>query len=303
MSQQSESNKAGKLKTLRILNPYPNIYAYYDGRTGHRYHSDKPNWLDNGAFTLGVASYSIICNDEALIFDAHITVQHAAAVLRHVHSLGITKVSVVYSHAHTDHIAGARAFKDCTIISSEGTASRIEKNREKLSGIDPPIDAVVPDKTFSGQLDLQIGHVHVELHSFNIHTSDSIILWIPSLRLLFAGDTLEDTATYIAEAANLPLHQKELQRMKASFAIDKILPAHGDPDRIAGGGYDVSFIDATVRYIAAMTEHVEEPVAWRKSLREVVAEDVGSGSLIYYEQYEEVHKENVDAIRAVRKNA
>lgn len=300
MANRHDSDTADKLKSFHILSPHPNIHAYYDGRTGHRFHSSKPNWLDDGAFTLGVASYSIISRDEALIFDAHITQQHASAVLDHVKSLGVTKITIVYSHAHTDHIAGAVAYKNYPIISSQKTAARIEKNRQKLSELDPPIDAVVPGETFSSQLDLQVGDVKIELHSFNIHTSDSIILWIPSVRLLFAGDTLEDTATYIAEPENLSLHMEELKRMRATFAIDKILPAHGHPDRIANGGYDASFIDATARYITAMTEDVAEPGAWGKSLAEVVAEDTKTGNLVYYEQYEEVHKENIESIRALR---
>jgi glyoxylase-like metal-dependent hydrolase (beta-lactamase superfamily II) len=285
--------------TLRIFNPHPNIYAYYDGRTGQRYHSHDPNWLDDGAFTLGVASYSIISQDEALIFDAHITLHHAAAVLAHVHSLGATKIRLVYSHAHSDHIAGAQAYK-APIISSQETASRLAKNREKLREVSPPVDVALPERTFSGHLDLRVGDIDIRLHSFNIHTSDSIILWVPSLGVLLAGDTLEDTATFIAEPANLAIHQAELARMADTFPIRSILPAHGDPDRIANGGYDVSFIDATVRYLAAVT-HGDEPAAWDKSLRDVVAEDVEKGSLVYYEQYEVVHRANVAAIKGLRR--
>jgi glyoxylase-like metal-dependent hydrolase (beta-lactamase superfamily II) len=288
------------LSTLRIFNPHPNIYAYYDGRTGRRYHSSKPNWLDNGAFTLGVSSYAVVSQEEALIFDAHITLHHAAAVLAHVKSLGAVKIRIVYSHAHSDHIAGARAFGGCPVISSEETASRIDKSRLKLREIDPPVDAVPPSQTFAGHLDLQVGDIEVQLHSFNIHTSDSVVLWVPSVGLLLAGDVLEDTATYIAEPANLSTHMEELRRLVTAFPIRKILPAHGDPGRIAGGGYDASFVDATLRYLAAVTENVQEPAAWNKSLKEVVAEDAEKGHLVYYEQYEEVHKENIDAIRALR---
>lgn len=46
--------------TMRILQPYPDIYAYYDGRMNKRLYSPEPNWLDDGAYTLGTASYAIV---------------------------------------------------------------------------------------------------------------------------------------------------------------------------------------------------------------------------------------------------
>ncbi|EFY84440.1 hypothetical protein J3459_009823 [Metarhizium acridum] len=152
--------------------------------------ANKPNWLGNSAFTLVVARYCIASEYEALIFDAHITIQHAAAVLRQVKRLDVNKVSVIYSYAHNDYIAGPAAFTDC--------------NQEKS---DPPIDAVVPSVSFSRPVDIDIGNISVQLHGFHIHASDSIVLRIPSLQVLLAGDTLEATATYTAKAVNLPIHK------------------------------------------------------------------------------------------------
>jgi len=53
---------------MRALTPAPGILAFYDGRTGVRQH-DEPNWLDDGALLLGVASYAIVDGDEALVND------------------------------------------------------------------------------------------------------------------------------------------------------------------------------------------------------------------------------------------
>ena len=39
------------LKHMRILEPYPGILAFYDGRVdGHRF-MQEPNWVDGGAIT------------------------------------------------------------------------------------------------------------------------------------------------------------------------------------------------------------------------------------------------------------
>ncbi|KAF6836474.1 beta-lactamase domain-containing protein [Colletotrichum musicola] len=291
------------LQSLRILNPYPGIFAYYDGRTGERFHSDQPNWLDDGAFTLGVSTYSIIDGNEAIIFDAHITADHAGAVMRHVQSQGVTKMSVVISHFHNDHIAGTEVFAKggAAIVGNDRTARTVDRNSQRLAADDPPITAVAPTDLYSGTREMKVGNLAVELHNFQVHTPDGTVLYIPSKQLLFAGDTLEDTATFIAQPRDLPTHQKELQRM-AGFQISKILPAHGEPNRIAAGGYNNTFINATLRYIAAMTEDVPQPAAWTMPLSQVVADDVAKGDLIYFAQYEEVHKSNAQSIQESRGN-
>ena len=72
-------------ETLSILEPYPGIFAYYDGRIeGKRLHAEGPNWLDDGAYSLGVASYAIVDGDDALVYDTHISLAHATAIRAHL---------------------------------------------------------------------------------------------------------------------------------------------------------------------------------------------------------------------------
>jgi cyclase len=286
-----------RLATIRILEPGPEgIYAYYDGRVGGRLVSERPNTIDDGAFVLGVATYAIVSRSEALMFDAGITPEHAKFMLEHVKSLGATRFTLVYSHFHSDHIAGATALKQATIISHIGTHAHLSERKEELAKGIPPIEVVLPTQTYETSMTLQVGDRIVELHNFNIHTADGTILFLPQNGLLFAGDTLEDTVTYIDDAANLPTHQKELKRM-AKLPIKNILPAHGCPDRIAAGGYELSFIDATLRYIQAVDQPVPEPGAWKQNLKGVVSTDLDAGHLKFYEEYESVHQSNVLSIQ------
>src|SRR5258708_25394877 len=95
---------------VRILEPYPGIFAYYDGRSaGRRLHSTSRNWLDDGAYALGIASYGIVDAGEALVYDTHISLSHAQAIKAHLEGLGIASIRVVLSHWHDDHIAGNAA--------------------------------------------------------------------------------------------------------------------------------------------------------------------------------------------------
>ena len=45
---------------LRVLRPADGIYAFYDGRIeGYRF-AEEPNWVDEGALALGIASYALL---------------------------------------------------------------------------------------------------------------------------------------------------------------------------------------------------------------------------------------------------
>jgi len=291
----------GMLDDLRIFEPYPGIFAYYDGRiAGKRLYSVGPNWLDDGAFSLGIASYAIVDGGEALVYDTHISLDHARAIRAHLEALGVTRITVILSHFHNDHIAGNEVFADCEIIANSTTARLLEAEKPVISKRLPTIDPVVmPNSLFDGKRSIRLGSRTVELHEFNIHSPDATVLWLAEERILFAGDTLEDTVTYMTDAKSLPTHIEELNRL-AAFPILKILPCHGDPERIAGGGYETSFIDATIRYVEAMNEDTPEPEIWRKSLVEAVSEDVKNDALIYIPAYEEVHASNIALLKAYR---
>lgn len=285
--------------TLRILEPYPGIYAYYDGRTGKRLYSEKPNWLDDGAYGLGSASYAIVDGGDALVYDTHMSLDHARAVRQHVESLGVTKITVVLSHWHTDHIAGNAVFLDCEIIALELTAQTMQNKRENLESRDPPIlPVVMPTRLFTESMTLNIGARTVEMHHFDIHSADGNVLWLPDVRLLFAGDTLEDTITYIAEAEHIGTHIHELLRMR-EWQIDRILPNHGAPDVIVNGGYGPELIDANRLYLERISSPDGLARAAQQSLKDFIAQELEMGGIVYFEPYEAVHRENIEAVKAV----
>jgi cyclase len=283
--------------TMRILEPYPGIYAYYDGRiAGKRLHSEARNWVDDGAYSLGIASYAIVAGAHALVYDTHMTLDHARAIRDHLERLGVTRFEVVLSHWHTDHIAGNEVFADCPIIALEKTAQAMADNRGTLEGGDPPIKPVImPTHTFESRSDLAIGERQVELHHFDIHSHDGCVLWLPGEGILFAGDTLEDTVTYISEPEHIETHVAELDRM-ATWPIKRILPNHGDPGRIAAGGYDKSLIAANCDYLERLIDPEEASRARTQSLEQFVARDIASGAVLYFAPYETVHRENVAAV-------
>ena len=285
--------------TLSILEPYPGIFAYYDGRVrGKRLHAEGPNWLDDGAYSLGVASYAIVDGGEAVVYDTHISLAHARAIRAHLESLGVRTIRVVLSHWHKDHIAGNAVFADCEIIALALTAQKLEENRGRIEAANPPIaPLVMPTRLFEETLALSVGRRRIELHHFAIHSSDGNVIWLPDEKVLLAGDTLEDTVTYIAEPGQISTHIAELRRMR-EWPIEKILPSHGDKARIAEGGYAPALIDANRNYLERLSAAIAQGETVIPPLTEFAAADLTSGALVYFEPYETVHHSNIAAVTA-----
>ncbi len=286
-------------ETLSILEPFPGIFAYYDGRVeGKRLHAEGPNWLDDGAYSLGVASYAVVDGDEALVYDTHISLAHAAVIRTHIEGLGVRTIRVVLSHWHKDHIAGTAAFADCEIIALTLTAQKLQENRAKIEAANPPIaPLIMPTRLFDEKLELFVGQRRVELHHFAIHSADGNVIWLPQEKLLLAGDTLEDTVTYIAEPQQIGAHIGELRRLR-EWPIDKILPSHGDKARIIEGGYGPALIDANRGYLERLVAAVAHGETVIPPLKDFTAADIGSGAILYFQPYETVHQSNIAAITA-----
>ncbi|MEM9139758.1 MAG: MBL fold metallo-hydrolase [Pseudomonadota bacterium] len=290
---------AGLAETLRVLRPAPHILAFYDGRMeGRRLHGPNPNWQDMD-YTLGTCSYAVVAGGEALVYDTHLSLDHARAIRRAVEAEGGHSIRVVLSHHHIDHIAGNEVFADCPILANAATAKAMDATRAGVETGDPPVRPVVmPTEVFETDLDLEVGGIPVALRSFEIHSPDGLVLWLPGTRTLLAGDTLEDTVTYVGQPHRLPVHLEELARL-AELPITRILPAHGDPATIAGGGYPPSFLAATRRYVAGLLACRDDPERAAMDLRGFLDDDLIEGAVIYHPPYERVHRQNVDAVLAL----
>lgn len=282
---------------MRVLAPHPNVLAFYDGRVeGYRF-SDGANWVDDGALSLGIASYAIVHGEEALVYDTHVSIAHAAFIRRTLEQRGIRRITVVLSHWHLDHIAGNAFFADCEIIANVRTAAHLARHKAALEAgtlEGPPAIAplVMPTRTFEDRLTLNVGGLPVDLMTFDIHSDDATVLWLAQDRLLLAGDTLEDTITYVAEPDGFARHLVDLNRLRALSPLS-ILPNHGAAERIASGGYGADFINATEQYIRALQAIQRDPSRRDVALRDLIAAPLASGAVSYFAGYEAVHARNV----------
>jgi cyclase len=285
---------------LRVLEPGPGILAFYDGRIESYRFDPKPNWVDDGALGLGVASYAILAGDEALVYDTGTSLAHGRLIREELGRRGVARITVVLSHWHLDHIAGTEAFVDSPVISNERTAEHLRERREAIEAgtlEGPPAISplVMPTRTFAARETLSVGSEAVELITVNIHSDDATVLWLPERHLLLCGDAMEDTVTYVGEPDQFDVHLRDLARL-AELEPDRILPAHGAPDVIAGGGYPAGLNEATQSYIRLLQRMPSEPELREVPLRELIADSLAADALVYFEPYEAVHRQNVETV-------
>ena len=285
-----------RLDHLRILEPHPGILAFYDGRVaGHRF-AEGANWVDEGALSLGIASYALIAGQQAIVYDTHVSLPHGVFIRETLRVRGVTQIRVVLSHWHLDHVAGTEAFAGCEVIANRRTAAHLAAHRAGIEdgsfhGLPAICPLVLPDQVFDGALSLDLGGQRVELICANIHSDDATVIWLPERGILLAGDTVEDCVTYVGAPQDFALHLADLDRL-AALGARHILPNHGAPDRLAAGGYDARLWQATAAYITLLQQGAPA------DLRVAIADHLADGTLTYFAPYAAVHAQNLERVRA-----
>jgi len=299
---------AEDLPGMRVIEINDHMLAFYDGRdpSGKRVFSTERNWQDDGAMKLGVATYAIHSGDKAIVYDTFPSIEQAKWVRNYLARKGIKQFTVVLSHWHPDHIAGNVVYTDSPIIATALGRETLARNKEKIEvgeALGPPgIRPLVLSKVvYYDKLDLYIGDLKLELYHLNIHSADGSVLYIPSEKTLLAGDTLEDSLTYMVEIGNLAEHIKNLKKLRA-MDIEKIYPTHGDPNVIMKGGYDKTLIDATIDYITKILTRAHEKDYVNGTMEEYIGDSVAKGWVHHFEPYREVHQENLKAVQTYYKD-
>jgi glyoxylase-like metal-dependent hydrolase (beta-lactamase superfamily II) len=119
-------------------------------------------------------------------------------------------------------------------------------------------ETTLPNRTFDGRLDLDIGGVEVQLIELGpAHTAGDTIAYVPSAHTIFTGDLLFIGGTPIIWAGPLSNWVKACDVMLGLDA-DRIVPGHGpitDRDGIRQVRDYLTFVDgqARARFDAGMT--------------------------------------------------
>jgi cyclase len=292
---------------IRVFTINDHLLAFYDGRPpAPAQPGEAGNWADFGALNVGVATYVIHRDDRALVYDSFPYVEEAKFVRDYLTKAGIKHFTLVNSHWHLDHTGGNAVYADCDRI---GTNKTIELLAAKKIAIEtgaewglPAINPLVlPNIGINSDTTFYVGDVAVELRPIEIHSEDSVVIYLPTDRVLLAGDTLEDTATFISEPDHIITHYQNLKRMRA-WNVDRIFPNHGNPDIISNGGYQKTLIDATMNYLRKLVAHAHDPGYLKGSLEDYVGDSVQKGWVSIWWAYHDAHEENLKKVEAAWKD-
>jgi hydroxyacylglutathione hydrolase len=118
----------------------------------------------------------------------------AAGILRIVKRHGLRVTTIVVTHAHIDHVGGARKLKDATgaaVLMSANDLALYDQLDVQAAWLEMPTPerAEIDRPAVEGER-LWLGASGIEVLDTPGHTPGSISLWIPAEKKLLSGDTL-----------------------------------------------------------------------------------------------------------------
>ena len=297
----SMGHAAAAEMNMRVFQINDHLTGFYVGRPAQAPHpSDASDWANYGAINVGVATYVIHRGDSALIYDTFPSTKPARWVRSYLTKVGIKHFTLVNSHWHLDHVGGNAVYADSDRIASDGTIQLLTAKRTGIeAGTEwgPPAikPLVVPNIGITSATANYVGDIRVELRPVRIHSNDGLVIYLPADRILLAGDTLEDTVTFISEPEHVVEHYQNMRKLK-DWNIDRIFPNHGNPDVIAHGGYQTNLIDATLDYLRKVILRSHDPDYASGSLEDYVGDSVNKGWVSIWWAYREAHKDNLSKV-------
>jgi len=236
------------------------IYSYLDTRNA----TPKNSFGANAGIIIG--------KEGVLVVDTLVSAKEAARFVKDIRSVSDRPIKyVVNTHAHLDHTFGNSEFAKtgAVIVAHQNCRKNLELNgeatlkRAKGYGLtDDDLAGTViklPSVTFTDRMEIDLGGLRVVLiYPGPTHTNESILVYVPEKRVLFAGDTLFTGYHPNIGDADLPGWIKTLDYM-GSLAAETIIPGHGPVsgknDLAAMKDYLIAF-DAKAKELTASSNDI-----------------------------------------------
>jgi glyoxylase-like metal-dependent hydrolase (beta-lactamase superfamily II) len=205
-----------------------NVYSY----VGQKDSSPAHSFAANAGIVIG--------SDGVLVVDTLISAKEGARFLADIRKVTSKPITyVVNTHTHLDHAFGNCVFAKlgATVISHSADRTSMKKDAEAtlqnirnfgLKAEDMAgTEIALPTISFNGRMEIYLGGETVELTRVApSHTEGSIVVIVPSQKLLFAGDILfTDFHPFMADG-RIDGWVKSLDTLQ-TMDIEKIIPGHG----------------------------------------------------------------------------
>lgn len=201
--------------------------------------SANQNFISNAAF--------VVTDDGVVLIDALGSPPLAQRLLGEIRRITPQPVKwVIVTHYHADHIYGLQVFRDqgATIVGhvlardyldSDTARLRLQASRDELfPWVDEHTRLVPPDRwvgTHYAQADtlIRVGHTDFLLRPVGpSHTPEDLVVFVPSLGVLFSGDLLFRGRIPFVGQADSGGWIRALDRLLALNAT-LVVPGHGPP--------------------------------------------------------------------------
>lgn len=214
------------------------VYAYIQ--------PDGTWWINNTGF--------ITAPDGVIAVDTCATERRTRAFLETVASVSNNPLRIVVNtHHHGDHTHGNYLTRPATIIGHTKCRDMLlATGLNHYEGVfeapdhDGPhwghLELAPPIVTFDDHIDVWAGDLQMELHYIGTpaHTTNDIVGWLPSRRVLLAGDLVFNGGTPFMLMGSVAGSLEGLARVR-SFDAEVIVPGHGPV-------CDPSVLDTLERY-------------------------------------------------------
>jgi cyclase len=195
----------------------PGVYAYVqlDGSCG----------LNNSAFLVG--------HDGVTLVDTCFTERRSRALIAAIGSVATVPVrTLVNTHHHGDHTHGNYLLPAATIIGHERCREEVLAAGHIASALFQGVDwgdleVAAPFVTFDDRLNVWVDDRRLELQFAGpAHTTNDIIGWLPSERILVAGDLVFNGGTPFVVMGSVSGSLASVEKLRALGATT-IVPGHG----------------------------------------------------------------------------
>lgn len=214
----------------------------------------------------------------ALLIDAPMLPPEARQWQENLQRLGVEGIyGIVNTDYHVEHFIGNAFFMPARIFGhelgmkavSKYSTSALEQFSHSFRDIDPPLaeeishmTVYMPEINIGERATLYLGNQQVEILYLEGHTPASLGIYVPSARVLFAGDNVTNHEHPVMYQANSLAWLETLQRIKA-LDVDVIVPGSGEP-----GGKEM--LEPLIGYITEMRQRVQDLFQSGASRREAV---------------------------------
>ncbi|MFC3896298.1 MBL fold metallo-hydrolase [Lentzea rhizosphaerae] len=139
---------------------------------------------------------------------------------------------IVLTHNHFDHVLATEAFLPCEVWAHEDCVVDEELLESRAVYYSEPFEGklIEPTHTFRDTVTLDVGGRRVDLHHFGpAHSSHDVIVHVPDVDVVFAGDLVEEGAEAKAGTDATPSNWRAVLDRILDLNPRIIVPGHGKP--------------------------------------------------------------------------